>query len=407
MKTDTPQVEDLVALEKQEPDLSSAIHLLDSEINDIQNEEQRNGWNQWVLLGAIGGLLWLLTGELEKANTDWTSVVKIVLAGLLLIDTTKWVAFLLYSDLNPGSEVRFRWSHHHFGTNRLLAILELLRAILIMLLAFSSSLFDWKFLIPISVSYITLSFLLIIVLIGSFAPLFAVTNRRNRWTYVFVATLLLPLVLAIPSLLPMIPPLNQNHVSEFRIGGLIAGISFLLPMMIRTTGTSLVVPLLKELRRKLIAGRISAPNAVYEAEVISGGMQVADALKDDFLNMLALLEQIDEQTHNAALAISSMKENFPRSDDDAQTVAEKLKTHVALKDNYKSFLDQRARLLKEHKHQVEHFYKKVRRVLTLPTARATIMNIESLLQNRALASDKLFDQLIEIEAEFDKTIGAK
>jgi len=43
------------------PNPEHVLHLLDSEIQEIQLEETRNGWNLWVILGAIGALIWLLT----------------------------------------------------------------------------------------------------------------------------------------------------------------------------------------------------------------------------------------------------------------------------------------------------------------------------------------------------------
>ncbi len=400
------QTQDTASTGNPSPDLTSTINLLDSEIKDIQTAEQRDGWNQWVILGAIGGLLWLLTGELQKESIDWGNVVRLLLTALLLIDSSAWFSVLLAGESKPTSEVRFRWSHSQFRSNRLLPIFTLVRSVGVLLIAFSSRLFPWHFLVPLTITYFTTILLMILLLIGSFTPLFAVPNVRNKWSYVFMGLALVPLLIALAFLLPSLPFPTENHIPEYRIAGLISGISFLVGLLLRVNTPSVAVPLLKELRRKLIADRIDPSNAIHEADIIAGGMQVADALKEDLLDMLTLLEQVDEQTENAALAIKSMEKNFPRSNDNSQTAAEKLKTHAALREGYKSFLQQRGKVIEKHKEQVAQFYKKVNRILSIPTARSTIVNIESLLKAKALASDQLFEQLKKIEAEFDRLIGA-
>lgn len=388
------------------PDLTSAIHLLDTEIQDIQTDEQRGGWNQWVILGAIGGLVWLLTGEIQTGLIDGRNLVRMLLTTLLLIDSATWFSLLLADESKPTSELRFRWSHSQFRSTRILPIFTFVRSLAILLLAFSSGLFQWHFLAPLSISYLTTALLMILLFIGSFTPLFAVTSVRNKWSYVFMGLAFVPMLIALAVLLPSLPFPTGNHISEYRIAWLISGTSFLVGLLLRVNTRSETVPLLKELRRKLIAGRIDPSNAIHEANIIAGGMQVADALKEDLLALLTLLEQIDEQTENAALAISSMEKNFPRANDDAQTTTEKLKTHAAIRENYISFLLQRGSLIEKHNKQVAAFYKKANRILGLPTAKSTIANIENLLKAKSMASDQLFEQLKEIEAEFDKRIGA-
>jgi|SRR5688500_3881366 len=357
---------DELSSEDRYPDPASTLHLLDSEIKDIQTEEQRRGWNPWVILGATSGLGWLLTGELQTGTVDWGNVVKVLLTALFLIDGATWCSVLFDEESKPTSEVRFRWSHSQYRSNRGLPAFTLVRSLGILLVAYSCGLFDWHVLAPVTISYVTTALLMSLLLIGSFTPFFAVTNVRNKWSYVFVGLALVPILITLVFLLPLLPLPEANHIREYRIGGLIAGMIFLVGLSLRPNVTSVAVPLLKELRRKLVAGRIDPINAIHEADIISGGMQVADALKEDLLDMLALFEQLDDLTENAALAIISMEKNFPRSDDDSQTVTEKLKTHAALREGYKSFLEQRAQLIEKHKEQAAKFNRKVNKFSAYP-----------------------------------------
>src|SRR5215212_2146055 len=126
--------------------VDNVLHLLDVEIDAIQSKRSQNGLNFWAVLAAIVGLLWLLTGELKQASADWVSIGRLVVIETLTIDTLRWLYLTLDSQPSARTEARFHWSHSSFSTTRGLAVSEFLRSVLIIAIAFMSSL-NW---VPLS-----------------------------------------------------------------------------------------------------------------------------------------------------------------------------------------------------------------------------------------------------------------
>ena len=153
------------------PTVDNVLHLLDVEIDAIRSERSRKGLNLWAVLAAIVGLLWLLTGEVKQASVDWVSVGRLIVIETLAIDTLKWLYFALNLQPSARTEARFHWSHSSFSTTRGLAVSEFLRSILIVAIALLSSL-NWVPLSLVAISYLITALLTLILLVGSFTPLF-------------------------------------------------------------------------------------------------------------------------------------------------------------------------------------------------------------------------------------------
>src|SRR5436853_4219514 len=92
-----------------EPNPEHTLHLLDSEIQEIQSAETRNGWNLWAILGAIGALIWLLTGELNTGSHDWLGIITLVIVEFLIVDGVRWLSAFI-AGRPTKSDVRFHWS---------------------------------------------------------------------------------------------------------------------------------------------------------------------------------------------------------------------------------------------------------------------------------------------------------
>ena len=236
-----------------DPNPEHVLHLLDSEIQEIQSAETRNGWNLWAILGAIGALIWLLTGELNTGSHDWLGIITLVIVEFLIVDGVRWLSAFI-AGRPTKSDVRFHWSSYLFGTSRPQAIIEILRSIGILLAAFLCRSFQWYLLTTLSVCYGLHLFLTTILVILSVKP-FAISNTRNKWTYFFAVTPWASLVISLGFLLPRIH-INQ-FVASFRISALIVGLGYLAVMFGHALRTSVAMPILLDLRRRLVARKIS------------------------------------------------------------------------------------------------------------------------------------------------------
>ncbi|HXT64855.1 MAG TPA: hypothetical protein VN696_17570 [Pyrinomonadaceae bacterium] len=377
------------------------LNLLNSEIEEIQTAETRNGWNLWVILGAIAALVWLLTGEIAAGVTDWTSISRFVILQFLIVDGVRWLIGLFTSRALVTSDARFQWSSFLFSTSRLQAIIEIARAIGILILSFLSRSVLWYTLATISICYLVLIFLMTIMVILSYKP-FAVSKARNKWTYFFMVT---PLAAIVASVFPLFWRLHvPDFVSSFRISALIVALTYLVVLLGKTFSTSVATPVLLELRRNLVAGKISAPDAMKTIEVTLGGMEVADALRTNVVQIISLLERMDEQTRNAMMSLNAIESNLPTPGDDRTLVESKQNTVASLTAGYRLFLTERNKLAEHHQNQADQFFKNASRVQIVPTANHTIDEYVRILQSRAAETDKYFNKLVEREKEVGEKV---
>ncbi|MDX6576586.1 MAG: hypothetical protein QOE96_2539 [Blastocatellia bacterium] len=382
------------------PSVEQVQHLLDHEIEEIQTEDTRNGWNLWVVLAATVGLLWLLTGELKAEGIDWHYVAKLIIVESLAIDGLRWLYSILGAPKSSNSEVRFYWSHHHFGTNRAQAVFELIRSTAILLLIWLSHIFPWYLLGPL-VTFYSLVLLMMVLILGMSFTAYVVPTQPNRFSYVLYFALFFSWGLALILSLGVLG-LPTQHVTDLRVSGLAVGVGYLVILFGYTLRVSLTAPILMNLRRRLVAGKISPSQAIHEAEIAVGGMQAIDALRDDVNGIFGLLDAMDGMTRNAFTALRSIESNFPFQDDDELMIANKLNTITSLKAGYQSFLTEREKLFNQFNERITHFHKKVRQVRVSPSAMPTINEIDRMLQTKTRVVDESFRQLLEKGTELDK-----
>ena len=48
------------------PDKETLLNLLNAEIILLSQQQSNTGWTSWALLGALGGILWLMLGQWES-----------------------------------------------------------------------------------------------------------------------------------------------------------------------------------------------------------------------------------------------------------------------------------------------------------------------------------------------------
>ena len=362
--------------------VDNVLHLLDVEIDAIQSKRSQNGLNFWAVLAAIVGLLWLLTGELKQASADWVSIGRLVVIETLTIDTLRWLYLTLDSQPSARTEARFHWSHSSFSTTRGLAVSEFLRSVLIIAIAFMSSL-NWVPLSLVAISYLITALVMLILIVGSFTPLFVASEGfRNKFTYVFMVALTVLPIIALVFVVPSVPFPTGEAIDLYRISGLIVGISYLVFFLTSVLSASSVLPVLSDIRRNLALGKITLDRAANEVETALRGMSVLDALRDDFLKLISILEVMDQRTNSALAALNLIETNLPLQTDLPEVIDKKLKTIEVLNKSYDGFLNEYLALNKLHTKEVSRVGKVMSRIMILPESRDTISNIQNLANAR-------------------------
>jgi hypothetical protein len=400
-----PQTSTGVTSDSIAPTTENVLRLLDSEIAEVQSAETRNGLNVWVVLAAIVALLWLLTGELGASSLDWVNTTRLVVAEWLCIDGLKWLYFVLRPQpAGETNQARFHWSHQRLGSKRALWVIELLRSISLLLVVSLTHAFGWHVRVPVVVVYCLYSYAALVTLIGSYTPLFVVSPRLTKSTYAYFAFLFVCSVTALAFLIPLLPAPTGQAMSGYRISGLIVGISYLFFIFGLVLSRSSLVSTLTELRRKLATGKMSLGDSIHHIEIALGGMQVTDALRDDSLTLLALLDAMDQQTNNAMIAISSIESNLPTPDDDPAIAESKLVTIDSLVAGYESIFNERQVLFDRYLDQISRFNELADKISAISSSRSSISEIERLIQSRATTSDQTLAKFQARVAEANKKL---
>lgn len=387
------------------PTREEILQLLNSEIKEIQAAEARNGLNLWVVLAAIVGLLWVLSGELKYDTVNATTVTRIFVTFSLLIDGLR----LLYNTVGAQSagsdEVRFHWSDYVLGKRRAFSVVEIIRCAALLVLLFVSNALPMVIAILTAIFYSVYLFISSIAFAGSFRPLFVVSpDARNKFTYAYWVLLLGGLLLSVSQLIPLLPKPNSISIADYRIAGILAGISYLAVMFGFVLSSSSFVPTLERIRRSLATGKMTLSDAIHEIEVTLGGMREADELRADYIALMELLEGLDQQTNNALIAIASIEKNLVTSQDAPEIAVSKRDTTNSLVAGYRFFLSERQRIFERYVQQLSHFSKLARKVNVIVTCRPTVAAIQRLIDSRAATVDSNFAVLQKREAEVDKKL---
>jgi len=386
--------------------VDNVLHLLDVEIDSVQSKRSQNGLNFWAVLAAIVGLLWLLTGELKEASADWISIGRLIVALTLPIDTLKWLYFAL--DMQPSarsSEARFHWSHSSFSTTRAGAVTEFIRSILIVAVAFMS--LSWFPLSLVAFSYLITALLMAIVLVGSFTPLFVASEGfRNKYTYVFFVALIVPPIVALAFILPSLPFPLGDAIDLYRISGLIVGISYLFFFLASVLSRSSVQPALSDIRRNLALGKITLDRATNEVETALRGIGVLDALKDNFLKIVSILEEMDQRTNQAISALNSIETNLPLPKDLPEVIDRKIATMEVFSKTCDGLINEYSALNKQHGKEVARMGKLMGRIMILRESRDTISNVENLVNARGQFTTDNYQKMLTRRVEVAEKVQA-
>lgn len=384
----------------EQPTREGLLSLLDSEIEGLQSVHSRNGWSLWAILASIVGVLWILTEQLSAASFNSTNVAIIFIAGV----TFARVSFLMYMKLSvipeAQEETRFYWGHNAFSGMFLGMLVEFIRSILLILLAYNLTL-PSLFLIPFTIGHILIALIALGgLLIPYLAPRFAVLPAPPKTTpgkigfhgiWVLIAV---PLTVSLFFIARACPVPTGEAISDYRIGGLLVVVAILLDMLLSVIAPSSKLQSLTDIRRKLVFNRINLDEAILQTEIALGGMRAVDALRDSYTSIMLLLDRMDEQVANAELAQKSIEDVIANLKGNELT-EEQFNALSSMQRGFIYCLEERGRYYEQIREQINDFDDRVKWILRgLPTEHQTINQIFQLRKTRIESSDKRYFDLL-------------
>jgi len=77
---------------------NNVLKLIEVEIGDLRNAQNRQGWTLWALLGSLATSLWLLSSEVSTKTVSARKIGISVLCFSFLIDVIRFI----YHVINPN-----------------------------------------------------------------------------------------------------------------------------------------------------------------------------------------------------------------------------------------------------------------------------------------------------------------
>ncbi len=284
------------------------LNAIDFEIGLSERRNQRPGWTLWAIFGSLGVLVWALFNLLEQQIPSFNTIAVVALLVFLFFDSVRQFATIC-SPFSTSGSGRLWTVGSMIGTARQLILLHLLRAVLILYLAWCER---WcapgafhAVVINYGFSFVFFAVALVISFTDLIAP--STTASASRWVVKIFELFGLALKgCALTGFLEAAIRWNLANVHSLRIAGL-----FVVGLWLLERISSPIHPPLEEklvdLRRNLALDKIDVPSAAGQFDVIVTGLKVSHVLQREVSNLLASLESsaVDSQ-----LAASEMRALF-------------------------------------------------------------------------------------------------
>lgn len=375
-----------------EPTVEQVLQLLDSEIQEIQTSEARSGWNLWVVVAAIAALVWVLTGELKSSTVSWIVIARLFVSGSLAFDGLRFLYNLIGNPELPGEGVRFRPGRDRFGNTRTQTALEIVRAVIILTIAWIPHPFPWYLAIPLSVFYGLFFLVMVLAFSLSFSRRLT-SDYRTRITQIIFSTFAISWLVSI-FLAAILMGATVIDLDAVRISGLFLGIAYLLILLGHLLKDSPTIALIMDLRRKLVAGKIDSTRALHESQMLFAGMLEIDAIRDDALEIIALLDSADSCTKEASSILNSIEAGYPDLSDDVTVAAAKIKSIEQLRSGCFAILTKRQAIDQRLATLTIEFNKKKSQIRAGSPSAPAIAWIEGLLNSKAGPLDESNNRLV-------------
>jgi uncharacterized protein YcfL len=279
-------------MSEQNPSPEALLRLLDSEIEHARAEEQRGGWNNWALGGALAAIVGFAC-SLWQSNALSHEV------------TILWV-LALATILDPLATRIWSWAHHEhprlsgmryqffsdLETRRLAYAWWAARALFLALAAVtvwdggvSKAALVWSVVNYIGIAAGMMLLVWISYLDWPFATSIP-TGRYLRW--ISVAFWCIILMVTVSYFLQLTFPRSGAPNHEFIIAVLMLAASYLLFRLLFDIRRPVRIDRLVEIRRDLLLGHIPLIEAIQAAEITLIGMEGRTVLQEHLRRTLAL-----------------------------------------------------------------------------------------------------------------------
>jgi hypothetical protein len=146
--------------------IERTLRLLDSEIELVRSAQTQHGWTSWGLVAGIVGSLWLLSDELKSGSVHLETTALAILLFSTLVDSVRWLIYQLWQWRDPKNDpARLRWSNEFFSGGELVFLLEILRSIGLLIVAFLFAPQWWVSSLALTIAYVWYSIMAVLWLV--------------------------------------------------------------------------------------------------------------------------------------------------------------------------------------------------------------------------------------------------
>lgn len=315
MDIQTAETADNVQIEAISPtvDRDAVMRLLETEIAQINADQQTSGWTAWALLGALAAIIWTALDLIEPATLSLVDLSRVLIVLVLLQELTISIFYppkpKQDSRTRSPSATRFFLSGQ-FHVHAHVMNWEIFRCALLLSLTLYGSGDVW---IPgVAAGLILFGFGTLNALMARIMVIFNLVIPDSHRT-VDRGILVVQLIQITLQLLVIIgftialTPVSDTITGTLRVGLLCAASLWLSGLLIQRAGPPPLLTQLIEIRRELGFGKIMPPEAASRAELAIRGLGLNDVVQRELQPLLMWQQSLDSLTHLLQQALSDVQ----------------------------------------------------------------------------------------------------
>jgi hypothetical protein len=333
--------------EPQTPCPDRLVGEIDVEIARIQSEETEHGVTRWALLLALGTTLWLALdalGQIPGRRPTWVHL-EFILGFCLALDALRSVSVLLHSsnDAFLQDAGRYHFTRVAMGSRRRPLANMTARGLLLCAAAIWLSdgpLRVWSVVWPYGFVAIASALFLILSRLDVPIPAWRQVPRAKLAkviTALFWGSIPASMAGAALSHVLVCWVLWEAHavgVADVQFSGLVVGAAEVVSRLSATGANSMMLGLLRRLRRDLSLGKLDVTSAAHEFEVAVMGMTFSDLVQEDVAKILRLFE---EQRDSSARMVGWLDELYLLASERSEPTPQRANLLETLAENIKAF----------------------------------------------------------------------
>ncbi len=278
------------------------LNALDFEITQIQHEYSRPGWTLWALLGALSTSIWLLLDEIEKTKINFHYGFFAFLTISIVLDGFSLLKFLTSSESRSSKAGVSKFFTDLFKV-RHIVLLFLIRTVLILYIGYIYKSWVPKLSITLFFTYYGVGVLLLLVFLALSFTRFPIIRSGTKYPFpakwlkrLLVFFIIIgAIIIAYGYLEACINAQSFLRAPEYRFGGLLWTIGFIVLKLGMGVYTPILLESLIELRRDLLFDRINTSSAKRQMGIILSGLEVSDLLQEDIREIYRLYDEVNKE----------------------------------------------------------------------------------------------------------------